>query len=120
MSVDDGVSEVPASDPTSTMSQEKKYDCMDCGACCGCFPIFATEDDVVLEPQIKEKGIRVENCLRTHRVAYRMHPLPFLDACAFLKEDKLCRIYETRPEVCRKFESGSEQCIEARHRLGIG
>ena len=120
MSVNDGVAEEPTSDPTSTMSQEKEYDCMDCGACCRCFPIFATEDDVVLEPQIKEKGIRVENFLRTDRVAYRMHPLPFLEACAFLKEDKLCRIYETRPEVCRKFEPGSEQCIEARHRLGIG
>jgi Fe-S-cluster containining protein len=48
-----------------------------------------------------------------------MHPLPFLEQCAFLKEDQLCRIYATRPAVCRRFEAGSDQCKEARERFGI-
>jgi Fe-S-cluster containining protein len=41
------------------------------------------------------------------------------ESCAFLNEDQLCRIYATRPDVCRRFEAGSEQCIEARARAGI-
>ncbi|MGB0259558.1 MAG: hypothetical protein ACPGES_12975 [Coraliomargarita sp.] len=36
-----------------------------------------------------------------------------------MKDDQLCKIYEDRPSVCRKFEPGSEQCIEARRRQGI-
>ena len=97
-----------------------KYDCTDCGACCQCFPIFASEDDAAKEPKIQEEGIRVDNFLRkSNLVAYRIYPLPFLETCAFLKEDKLCRIYDTRPEVCRKFQPGSDQCIEARRRKGI-
>jgi len=101
------------------MSPDEEYNCMDCGACCGCFPIFATEEDADRAPVIREEGIRVENFLRMDKVAYRLFPLPFQDACAFLKDDKLCRIYESRPNVCRKFEPGSGQCIEARRRMGI-
>ncbi len=92
---------------------------MDCGACCRCFPIFASESDAEREPKIKDEGIRIDDYLRKGLIAFRLYPLPFLDTCAFLNEDKLCRIYETRPEVCRKFEPGSDQCIEARRRLGI-
>ena len=100
-------------------SPNPDYDCLDCGACCGCYPIFVSESDAEKEPKIKEEGILEKNFLRTEQRAYRLYPLPFLKACPFLREDKLCRIYETRPEVCRKFEAGSEQCIEARRRLGI-
>lgn len=92
---------------------------MDCGACCRCFPIFAAEKDADREPKIKKEGVRVQNSLRTDRVAYQLYPLPFLVACAFLNEENLCRIYKSRPEVCRDFEPGSDQCIEARRRLGI-
>lgn len=92
---------------------------MDCGACCRCFPIFATEEDAGQEPKIKEEGIQVKKFSKSDRVAYQLYPLPFLEACPFLKEDKLCRVYETRPEVCRKFEPGSDQCIEARRGLGM-
>ncbi len=100
-------------------SPVQEYNCLDCGACCGCYPIFASESDADREPKIKDEGILVENFLKTDRQAYRLYPLPFLKACPFLAETKLCRIYETRPEVCRKFEVGSEQCIRARARLGI-
>jgi len=100
-------------------SPDEEYDCMDCGACCGCYPIFVSEEDAMKEPKIMAEGILEKNFLRTDRRAYRLHPLPFLKACPFLGEDKLCRIYQTRPEVCRKFEAGSEQCVEARRRLGI-
>ena len=99
----------------------EEYDCENCGACCRCFPIFALESDAEREPKIREAGIRCDDFLgEKGKVAYRLHPLPFLDTCAFLKEDQLCRIYESRPEVCRRFEPGSDQCLEARKRVGVG
>ena len=95
------------------------YDCENCGACCRCFPIFASEADAAREPAIRRETREVEPHLATEHKAYQMYPLPFLQQCAFLKEDQLCRIYATRPAVCRRFEAGSDQCMEARIRLGI-
>lgn len=96
-----------------------EYDCAACGACCRCFPIFASAADAEREPKIKRETRKLEAYLATKDKAYQMFPLPFLEQCAFLKSDQLCRIYETRPEVCRRFESGSAQCIEARDRVGF-
>lgn len=99
---------------------EDIYDCENCGACCRCFPIFASKSDAEREPTIMEEARKLEAHLATEDKAYQLYPLPFHERCAFLKEDQLCRIYETRPEVCRRFEAGSEQCKEARARVGIG
>ena len=95
------------------------YDCENCGACCRCFPIFASEADAERDPAIRRETRKLEPYLATEHKAYLMHPLPFLDECAFLKKDQLCRIYATRPVVCRRFEAGSNQCKEARERFGI-
>jgi Fe-S-cluster containining protein len=96
------------------MSPES-YDCENCGACCRCFPIFASEADAAREPAIRRETREVEPHLAREHKAYQMYPLPFLEQCAFLKENQLCRIYA----VCRHFEAGSDQCREARARLGI-
>ncbi|EDY80953.1 conserved hypothetical protein [Verrucomicrobiia bacterium DG1235] len=95
------------------------YDCTACGACCQCFPIFASNTDAEREPSIKSQTRKLQPHMQSADNAYRLHPLPFLNACAYLKPDRLCRIYETRPDVCRRFEAGSAQCIEARKRIGI-
>ena len=107
-------------DNPSQILEKTEYDCTECGACCRCFPIFASSADAEREPRIKRETRGVEEYLQTTDRAYQMYPLPFHEACAFLKEDQLCQIYETRPEVCRRFEAGSAQCIEARERKGIG
>lgn len=99
---------------------EKIFDCEDCGACCRCYPIFASEADAVREPRIEDNGIRIDQFQGTDQVAYRIFPLANKSGCAFLQENQLCRIYESRPDICRRFESGSEQCIRARERVGIG
>ena len=75
--------------------------------------------DAAREPAIRRETREVEPHLASEHKAYQMHPLPFLQQCAFLKEDQLCRIYATRPAVCRRFEAGSDQCKEARERFGI-
>ncbi|MBK1877520.1 YkgJ family cysteine cluster protein [Pelagicoccus mobilis] len=98
----------------------EEFDCTDCGACCRCYPIFASESDAAREPEIEKVGVRVEQFLGKEETAYRLFPLARVEGCGFLKQDQLCRIYDTRPEVCRKFTAGSEQCIRARERVGVG
>lgn len=95
------------------------YDCESCGACCRCFPIFASGADAQREPAICKESLKLKDHLVTKDTAYQLYPLPFHKQCAFLKEDQLCRIYATRPEVCRRFKAGSPQCIEARARVGV-
>ncbi len=97
-----------------------EYDCTQCGACCRSFPIFASKTDAVQEPAIRTETRALPEHLQTEDKAYQLFPLPFQTCCPYLKEDELCRIYESRPSVCRRFEAGSEQCIEARRRQGIG
>ncbi len=105
--------------PKSSDSNANELDCLECGACCRCFPIFVSDEDGEREPLIKENGILERNFLRTEKRAYRLYPLPFHDGCPFLQEDNRCRIYETRPSVCRQFAVGSAQCLEARKRKGV-
>jgi Fe-S-cluster containining protein len=50
---------------------------------------------------------------------HQLFPLPFLQACCFLDQNQRCEIYATRPQVCREFAAGSEQCQEARRRGGL-
>jgi len=96
------------------------YDCMNCGACCRSFPVFASKSDGDREPRIKTEGQRIPEYLSDEARTFRLFPLPFHDECCFLKSDQLCSVYASRPNVCRCFEAGSAQCIEARRRQGIG
>lgn len=100
---------------------DEVFDCTDCGACCRCFPIFASAGDAEREPKIKERGVYCEDFLgEKGRVAYRLYPLLNTKGCAFLQENQLCSVYATRPGVCRIFEAGSDQCVRARARVGVG
>ena len=60
------------------------YDCENCGACCRCFPIFASKADAAREPKIRREARELEPHLATEHKAYQMHPLPFFGAmCVF-------------------------------------
>jgi len=95
------------------------YTCDKCGACCRTFPIYASAADAGREPAIKSQGLRLKEWQETEEHVYQLHPLPFLERCAFLDDRNLCRIYGTRPDVCRRFEAGSNQCQQARQREKI-
>jgi uncharacterized protein len=96
------------------------YDCDACGACCKTFPIFADATDAVREPRIVAEALPVPAHVATADYAHRLFPLPFHAACCFLDAEDRCTVYETRPDVCRRFEAGGEQCQEARRRVGLG
>ena len=95
------------------------FECDGCGACCKTFPIFAADADSEREPRIAVEGRHLAPHLRTPRWRYQLFPLPFLDVCCFLAGDNLCGIYPTRPDVCRAFAAGGDQCQEARGRQGL-
>ena len=95
------------------------YECDACGACCRTFPIFASTRDAESEPRIRDEGRRLNPWLATPEWEYQLFPLPFQEACCFLNGDNRCTIYATRPDVCRQFEAGSDQCQEARRQCGL-
>ena len=95
------------------------YECDLCGACCRTFAIFACEADAEREPRISVEGRRLKPWLETAEWAYQLFPLPFHETCCFLDGHNRCTIYATRPDLCRHFEAGSEQCQEARRSRGL-
>lgn len=95
------------------------YECDGCGACCKTFPIYVAETDARREPRIRDEGRKLPLWLATPDWTYQLFPLPFHETCCFLDGDNRCTIYPTRPELCRGFEAGSEQCQEARRRCGL-
>ena len=96
-----------------------KFTCDRCGACCSTFPIFAGPNDLLQEPRIENEACKIAEWEISENKTYQLYPLPFHSSCVFLEENNLCRVYETRPGVCRAFEAGSELCIEARARKGL-
>lgn len=95
-------------------------DCVTCGVCCGamlCVGVRPSENvseenywDIVIEG--KNGEIVVDRFLR--RDAETL-------ACAMLDigEKKTCKIYETRPQMCRDFDAGSDKCHAIRRVYGI-
>lgn len=95
------------------------FECDGCGACCRTFPVFASRADAAREPRISAEGQSLPEHLSTPEWTYRLFPLPFLQTCGFLDTENRCTIYATRPDNCRTFAAGSDQCQEARRRTGI-
>jgi uncharacterized protein len=95
------------------------FECDLCGACCCTFPVYVSAADAERESRIKAEGKELAEHLESPDWKFQLFPLPFRDACVFLDHGNRCGVYETRPEVCRRFEAGSDQCQEARQRSGL-
>ena len=105
------------SDPPSIAT----LDCGSCGACCReAFDVVAVEPDDPMGPH--------PDLVREHLDGWRsMRRVPGLlakDQCAALegnadREPWRCTIYGDRPVTCRELETGSEDCLLARRRLGF-
>lgn len=101
------------------LNAEGDPECDQCGACCCTFIVQVSERDAEREPRIRNASLPVESWIQTEDWKYRLFPLPFHDGCCFLGADKLCTVYETRPEVCRRFSAGSRECQTARELRGF-
>lgn len=111
---------------------DPEYDCQACGACCvsdyedDTYVHVSLEDLLLLSPSEEDDyvvvesqtGGRVWHLLRT---SYDLHGncrCKALDGT--VGEHVSCKIYESRPKVCRRFAPGSSVCLMARRGvLGI-
>ena len=95
------------------------YECDGCAACCGTYAIFAGREDAQREPRIAAETQELAAWLETPKWSYRLFPLQFHEACCFLDGERRCTIYPTRPQVCREFAAGSEDCQRVRSLRGL-
>lgn len=116
------------------------YDCQSCGACCQTsrplgsrvarqqFGLPTTDtwancttDDV----KRMSRRVRLKLVSIVDSEGGRNQAIPLRDdgTCIFLRgnvaEHVKCSIYDERPTICRRFESGSEFCIAARRDMGL-
>ena len=93
-------------------TSEARFDCMKCAACCYDNRVVLDEEDAARF----RAGGRADLLDRT--VVIRGKPtLPLVKdrqkPCVHLR-DKLCGIYAVRPNMCRDFPAGTEQCLTSR------
>lgn len=107
-------------------------DCKSCGACC-----IGGDEGQGWADCSAEDVMRMTRQVRAQLVPIRSGGWSFTDrwyatptvmtkaggACAFLRgtpgKHVSCRIYETRPEVCRKFKPGSANYRTMRKEIGL-
>jgi len=90
-------------------------DCMLCGACCFDNKVVLDEQDIA-RWQIAKRADLLKRTSR--REGLRLLPLARTEnrPCIYL-EDLKCTIYEHRPNMCRDFPAGTEQCFTSREDL---
>jgi hypothetical protein len=94
-----------------------ELDCRTCGACCR-----EAYDSVEISPREPVNGIRPEWIVveATHRKLKRNG-----ERCVALMgghqpdEAYACAIHPDRPRTCREFTRGSENCLDARRKVGL-
>lgn len=66
---------------------------------------LASEDELQDSPRKTSKRLEKEGVTISYRAGTGLYTLRQLKNgdCRFLGEDRLCQVYENRPEVCRKF-----------------
>ncbi len=97
-------------DARSNAAEERPdvFDCQSCGACCieAGAVILAEEDDV---PAVLVKHVANLRCMVTEGTSFRCGAL-----LGTIGQAVGCGIYGRRPEVCRSFDAGSDECLSAR------
>jgi Fe-S-cluster containining protein len=104
-----------------TPAEAQVPDCMTCGACCAtmvCVGVRPTEN---VEPEFywditKETSdgeIVVDRYLRRNGETLICFALDITETSV------ACSIYETRPQMCRDFEAGSDRCHALRRAVGL-
>jgi Fe-S-cluster containining protein len=79
-------------------------DCNHCGSCCRSFCLELTNEDVAREPQLLTYATAWGNIDPVRQNEFDCPWVLFTESapCPFLDDLCLCRIYKTRPDVCRR------------------
>lgn len=97
-----------------------ELDCQTCGACCreafDCVEVGSRESVVKLHPDMLIHAEQIDQPAKLKRNADRCAALVGGDA-----QDTLyrCTIYKDRPRTCRDFTRGSDNCLQARRKVGL-
>lgn len=94
-------------------------DCQACGACCtfgGDVMVDVTDTEV---PRHLTRSVRNRMGFGSWEAdeGQRVMARRGCDSCSALSQKNgafQCRIYDVRPAVCREFEAGSQECLDAR------
>ena len=99
--------------------------CDNCAACCveaGHQPVLyfllATQPGFA-ETWADQADVPRANAVPNEARGVVMHADIRSKRCCWLGDDLLCKWYEWRPECCRRFEIGGEECLRLRERMGI-
>ena len=92
---------------------DPEFDCQACGACCveAAAVILAEEDDV---PAPLVQYVANLRCMVTEGTSFRCAAL-----LGTVGHAVGCAIYSRRPEVCRSFDAGSDECLSARDAMAL-
>jgi Fe-S-cluster containining protein len=107
----------------SAAAAAPEFDCQACGACCRTFDVWLMDTDL-------DRFERAPHLLSLTVIA----PGTAAGQWRFMRREQStgqctalegglrscrCTIYEDRPTLCRDFQAGSEDCLDARRRHGI-
>jgi Fe-S-cluster containining protein len=94
--------------------------CTTCGACCACFRVDFSVQELQDQGGSVPMGLAVEVNASIARMRGTDHQPPRCAALSGKLGEKIgCGIYEWRPSPCREFSEGSEACTMARRRHGL-
>ena len=85
------------------MLNPKTFKCERCGDCCKKLYIILNDSDI---KDIKKLGYQLDSFSEIEQVGeYKgKRVLKKIDGrCVFLADDNLCKIYDSRPEICKKY-----------------
>lgn len=90
------------------LDDREPFDCQACGACCveAGAVVLGDEDDVPAPLVQRVANLR---CMVTEGTSFRCTAL-----LGTIGGTVGCGIYERRPDVCRSFDAGSDECLSAR------
>lgn len=95
-------------------------ECLACGACCReafhAVDVHANDRFARRHPELLERRFGVLQVLRAPVDGLANPPL---NRCVCLGADYRCAHYADRPRTCRDFTIRSENCVEARRRVGL-
>lgn len=103
-------------------------ECMACGACCAYGPqwVAVTKEEVKHLPEDMTEAAKPEKwTIYGRKTPFRvMRVIGPEDRCAALYgrigREVSCYVYQKRPEMCRRFERGSQECTWLLGYYGIG
>ncbi|MBW2979822.1 YkgJ family cysteine cluster protein [Candidatus Woesearchaeota archaeon] len=96
------------------MLNPKTFNCERCGECCKKLYIILNDSDI---KNIEKHGYQLDSFSETEQVGeYKgKRVLKKINGrCVFLTNDSLCKIYDSRPEICKKypfFEKEVDSCL---------